>query len=166
MGVVVKSKVDIAFEPVDLAGTRYRGWIADRMAINVEKRLLTLDLDMILEPFLNRRASNGGPGNTSASSCTRQPTRGCSPGRPPQDAHGLRASRLIDTQLPNGYLGTYKESDQFGQGDGTGWNSPVWDVWTHKYVLIGLLTYYRATGHGPHSRRAGALRTCCMNCSL
>jgi DUF1680 family protein len=53
---------------------------------------------------------------------------------------------LIDTQLPNGYLGTYAGKDQLGEGDGIGWNGPVWDVWTHKYNLIGLLTYFRATG--------------------
>ena len=57
--------------------------------------------------------------------------------------------RLIDTQLPNGYLGTYQTSEQFAQGDGNGWDGPVWDVWTHKYVLIGLLAYHRATGDGP-----------------
>jgi DUF1680 family protein len=27
-----------------------------------------------------------------------------------------------------------------------GWDGPVWDVWTHKYNLIGLLSYYRVTG--------------------
>ena len=55
-------------------------------------------------------------------------------------------SRLIATQLPNGYLGTYADKDQLGEGDGLGWDGPVWDVWTHKYNLIGLLTYFRATG--------------------
>ena len=50
----VQAKVELAFEPADLGGTRYEGWIADRMRINVEKRLLRLDLDMILDPFVNR----------------------------------------------------------------------------------------------------------------
>ena len=53
---------------------------------------------------------------------------------------------LLATQLPNGYLGTYSEKDQFGEGDGEGWDGPVWDVWTHKYNLIGLLSYYQVTG--------------------
>ena len=161
MGVVVKSKVDIAFEPVDLAGTRYRGWIADRMAINVEKRLLTLDLDMILEPFLNRPGKQWWAGEHVGKFLHAATHAWLFTG---DERLKMRmdyaASRLIDTQLPNGYLGTYKESDQFGQGDGAGWNGPVWDVWTHKYVLIGLLTYYRATGHGPSleaSRRAADL---------
>ena len=54
MKPAVQTQVKIAFEPADLSGTRYDGWIADRMGINVEKRLLTLDLDMILDPFVNR----------------------------------------------------------------------------------------------------------------
>ena len=53
---------------------------------------------------------------------------------------------LLENQLPNGYLGTYEEDDRFAWGDGLGWDGPVWDVWVHKYNLIGLLTYYRATG--------------------
>jgi len=44
--------------------------------------------------------------------------------------------RLIATQLSNGYLGTYLPQDY--------WTS--WDVWAHKYCLIGLETYYRYTG--------------------
>ncbi len=42
---------------------------------------------------------------------------------------------LIVTQLEDGYLGTYLEKDR--------WTS--WDVWVHKYDLIGLLSYYDAT---------------------
>lgn len=161
MKPALETQVELAFEPADLAGTQYSGWIADRMAINVEKRLLRLDLDMILEAFVNRPGKQWWAGEhvgkflhaaTHAWLFT--------------DDDRLKArmdsvvTRLIDTQLPNGYLGTYKEEDQFAEGDGAGWNGPVWDVWTHKYVLIGLLTYFSATGHGPSleaSRRAADL---------
>ncbi len=161
MNPAVEAKVETAFEPADLSGTRFDGWIADRMAINVEKRLLTLDLDMILEPFVNRPGKQWWAGEhvgkfLHAATYAWQFTG--------DDRLKTRmdsvVGRLIDTQLPNGYLGTYKEADRFGQGDGTGWDAPVWDVWTHKYVLIGLLTYYRATGHDPAleaSRRAADL---------
>ena len=50
----VETKAAIAFAPADFGGTSYDGWIAERMNINVEKRLLQLDLDMILDPFVNR----------------------------------------------------------------------------------------------------------------
>ena len=47
------------------------------------------------------------------------------------------AARLMRTQEPDGYLGTYKPDHR--------WTS--WDVWVHKYDLIGLLTYYQYTGN-------------------
>ena len=43
---------------------------------------------------------------------------------------------LLATQLPDGYLGTYVDAER--------WTS--WDVWSHKYNLIGLLQYYDVTG--------------------
>jgi hypothetical protein len=51
----VEDKVEFAFEPADLEKTTYEdGWINDRMQINIDKRLVTLDLDLILEPFKQR----------------------------------------------------------------------------------------------------------------
>jgi len=45
------------------------------------------------------------------------------------------AHRLIATQLADGYLGTYTDDQR--------WTS--WDVWVHKYDLIGLLKYHQIT---------------------
>jgi DUF1680 family protein/sucrose-6-phosphate hydrolase SacC (GH32 family) len=145
---VVKNKVPLAFEPADLQETSYQGWVHDRMQINVEKRLLQLDLDMILYPFLNRPGSQWWVGEhvgkyLHAATYAWQFT-GDERLRERMD---YVVEKLIESQLPNGYLGTYEEEDQFGWGDGLGWDGPVWDVWVHKYNLIGLLTYYQATGN-------------------
>ena len=51
-------------------------------------------------------------------------------------------TELIATQEPDGYLGTYAPEKRFGLYAGADW-----DVWSHKYNLIGLLTYYRYTGN-------------------
>ncbi len=45
------------------------------------------------------------------------------------------AARLLKTQESDGYLGTYTKAKR--------WTS--WDVWVHKYDLLGLLTYYQFT---------------------
>ena len=50
----VENKVKIAFEPADFRETSYEGWIADRMQINIEKRLLHLEMDSLLKPFVHR----------------------------------------------------------------------------------------------------------------
>jgi DUF1680 family protein len=52
------------------------------------------------------------------------------------------AAELIKTQEPDGYLGTYAPEKRFGLYRGADW-----DVWSHKYCLIGLLTYYQYTGN-------------------
>ena len=68
--------------------------------------------------------------------------------------------RLIATQLPDGYLGTYAPDSTFvaqpenvpeakphddmdvPAGPGTDRNPrPGWDIWTHRYNLYGLLTH-------------------------
>ena len=64
--------------------------------------------------------------------------------------------RLLATQLPDGYLGTYapestfvaqpenvpaaKPHDDMDVSQGSK-HRPGWDVWTHRYNLYGLLTY-------------------------
>ncbi|MHC4558709.1 MAG: glycoside hydrolase family 127 protein [Planctomycetota bacterium] len=158
----VEDKVEFAFEPADFQKTTYGdSWIHDRMQINVEKRLLTLDLDLLLEPFKQRPGVQWWVGEhigkfLHAASYAYRFT----------DDERLKkrmryaVKELLSTQLPNGYLGTYEEKDQFYQGDGEDWRGPIWDVWMHKYNLIGLLSYYQATGDSSAlkaSRRAADL---------
>jgi hypothetical protein len=63
-------------------------------------------------------------------------------------------ARLLKTQEPDGYLGTYRKDER--------WR--IWDVWVHKYDLLGLLTYYQftrlANGDHPTSLGTEALNTC------
>lgn len=50
------------------------------------------------------------------------------------------ARRLVATQLPDGYMGTYAAGETFA--DKPSDNSKyMWDVWTARYNLYGLLTY-------------------------
>jgi DUF1680 family protein len=46
-------------------------------------------------------------------------------------------SRLLKTQEADGYLGTYPGDKRWTR----------WDVWVHKYDLLGLLTCYQFTGN-------------------
>jgi DUF1680 family protein len=47
--------------------------------------------------------------------------------------------KYIACQMPDGYLGTYLYKDRW----------TAWDVWAHKYAIIGLLNYYSVTGYKP-----------------
>ena len=46
-------------------------------------------------------------------------------------------AELAKCQLADGYLGTYLDKDRW----------TAWDVWAHKYNLLGLITYMRFTGN-------------------
>lgn len=45
-------------------------------------------------------------------------------------------ARWLSTQAPDGYLGTYTESDR--------WKS--WDLWVEAHAMLGLLAYYEVSG--------------------
>ena len=54
------------------------------------------------------------------------------------------ARALMATQKPDGYLGTYVDEKRW----------TAWDVWVHKYDLIGLLNYHETTGDDSALRAA------------
>ncbi len=49
---------------------------------------------------------------------------------------------LLATQKADGYLGTYADDQHWSLG-----REQKWDVWVHKYDLLGLLTYAQYTGN-------------------
>ena len=65
---------------------------------------------------------------------------------------------LIAQQAPDGYLGTYAPERRFmrpqppkpGSWDGAP-SVRTWDIWTHSYLILGLIEVHRRLGH------AGAL---------
>lgn len=70
---------------------------------------------------------------------------------------------LVSLQQPDGYLGTYAASRHFtqpqppkpGEAGGTpAWRTwdgapalRTWDIWTHSYLVLGLLEVHRRLGH-------------------
>lgn len=124
----------------DIQDASLLGYIGERMRINIEKRLLTFNLPSILEPYIHRPGKQTWIGEHAgkflhAATYAWEYTGNA---RLKQKMDSV-AKVLIATQQPNGYLGTYLERDR--------WTD--WDVWSHKYNLIGLLTYYSATGDAP-----------------
>jgi len=136
----VKNKVKDVFVPAEYGKTSYSGYLAERMKFNIDKRLITLNLEPILSGYEHRPGVQTYIGEhvgkfLHASTYAWRFTG--------EDALKQRmdyaVSRLLPTQLPDGYLGTYLDKDRWTE----------WDVWSHKYNLIGLETYYEATGHRP-----------------
>ncbi len=121
------------------------------MRVNLEGRLLHVDEKGLIEGFQHRPGKQDWIGEHAgkfldAAANTWQYT------------HDARLKELMDriardliaTQLPDGYLGTYIDAQR--------WTS--WDVWVHKYDLLGLIAYHKATGYAPAldaARRIGDL---------
>ena len=122
------------------------GMLGTRYNANEKHRMLTIDENELLDAFERRnvfhqdwQGEHVGKYLHAASlvwASTKDPALKAKIDR--------LAARLMRTQEPDGYLGTYKLDHR--------WTS--WDVWVHKYDLIGLLTYYQYTGN------KDALQTC------
>lgn len=127
------------------------GWIGDRMAANEGNRLVKLDPTRLLEGYRHRPGRQAWDGEHVGKWLHAATLAWANTG----DA-ALRqkldyvAAELVKCQLEDGYLGTYVPKDRWTE----------WDVWAHKYNLIGLITYMRYTGNLaplPACRRMGDL---------
>lgn len=135
---VVPYKIQEKYIPASLH--QLSGLLNDHIMINLEKRLLKIDSAILLSGFEHRPGSQTWIGEHvgkflySASNTYRY-------------THDQRIKELMDgmlkkyisTQLPDGYLGTYLPKDYWS----------AWDVWAHKYAIVGLVNYYSVTGYKP-----------------
>lgn len=144
------AKVADKATPLSPDQVRLGGLLGNRYSASHARRLLRVDDNEMLEGFENRPGSQAWIGEhvgkwMHAASITWAATQD-----PALRAKLDRvANRLMDAQEPNGYLGTYLPDHRFGLHPGADW-----DVWVHKYNLLGLLTYYQYT------RDQRALRCC------
>ena len=115
-----------------------KGWIGERIKANEGNRLAKLDADRLLEGYRKRPGRQIWDGehvgkwlhaSTLAWANTHDPAL--------RQKLDYIAAELVKCQLPDGYLGTYETKDRW----------TLWDVWAHKYNLIGLITYMRFTGN-------------------
>jgi DUF1680 family protein len=137
-GPVVPNKVADRYVPAyyqDIGG--YLGY---RLEVNLHKRLLQIDSATILAGFERRPGAQTWIGEHVGKflfSASKMYAYG----------HDPKLRQLMDSivrtyigcQLPDGYLGTYLEKDRWTE----------WDVWAHKYAIIGLVNYYSVTGYKP-----------------
>lgn len=137
---VVKNKIADAFTPIPFENQQQNGYLGNRMNQNLAERLLKLDEEGTLDGYLQRPGHHPWAGehigkyletacnvwkNTSGEKLKAQMDR--------------LMYQLVNSQLTDGYLGTYTPDEY--------WTS--WDVWSHKYNLYGLLAYYKTTGYKP-----------------
>jgi uncharacterized protein len=113
------------------------GIFADRMRVNVEGRLVHIDERAFVSPFAHREGSGHFDAAWVGEHAGKFLDAACNALRYNDHTElrriaGRVAKALVASQESDGYLGTYPATRR--------WAS--WDVWVHKYNLIGLLSYY------------------------
>jgi DUF1680 family protein len=137
---LVKDKIPNYFNSLPFQNQKFNGYLNTRFTQNLEQRLLKVDEFGLMGSYMNRPGIHPWAGEhvgkylETASNVWRLTQNAAL-----KKQMDRMMYELINTQLADGYLGTYTP-DQF-------WTS--WDVWSHKYNLHGLLAYYSATGYKP-----------------
>ncbi|HEY8927666.1 MAG TPA: beta-L-arabinofuranosidase domain-containing protein [Mucilaginibacter sp.] len=140
---IVPNKITDKYAPA-----RYEnigGYLGYRMNVNLEKRLLHIDSAILLSGFRHRPGSQTWIGEHVGKFLF-------SASKTYAYSHDERIKHLMDDmvrkyiacQMDDGYMGTYLEKDRW----------TAWDVWAHKYAIIGLLNYYAVTGYEPALKTA------------
>jgi DUF1680 family protein len=148
-GPIVPNKVADKYIPASYQDIG--GYLGYRLDVNLHKRLLQIDSATILSGFERRPGAQTWIGEHVGKFLF-------SASKTYAYSHDPQLRQLMDAmvqtyracQLPDGYLGTYLYKDRWTE----------WDVWAHKYAIIGLINYYSVTGDAPAlatARRAADL---------
>ena len=114
------------------------GWLGGRVEASESNRLAKLDVDRLLEGYRHRPGRQSWDGEHVGKWLHAATLAWVNSGDPVlRRKLDFVAAELVKCQLADGYLGTYLDKDR--------WTD--WDVWAHKYNLIGLTTYMRYTGN-------------------
>jgi DUF1680 family protein len=137
---IVSDKVEPHFAPAEFQQQVIKGWLGERLRDNEENRLYNVDEEAILTGYINRPGNHPWIGEHAGKFLDAAINTYKNTGHPTLKAQIDRtAQQLIAAQLSDGYLGTYIPDNY--------WTS--WDVWSHKYNIIGLLDYYSLSGFEP-----------------
>jgi DUF1680 family protein len=134
-----------AIELPSPASTHLEGFLGARTEVNEQNRLLKVDLEPLLAGFRNKPGVHPWIGEHIGKWMHAATLAWANTGDPELRAKlDYAAAELVKAQEPDGYLGTYVPEKRFGL-----YENADWDVWSHKYNLMGLLTYYQYTGNEP-----------------
>jgi len=140
--------------PLPLSGVRLNGHVGDRLHAVLEARILsqharTEIIGEALEAFRRRVDDRLRPGSGlwqgefwgkwMLSAIAAQRYSGDAALR---DTIASSCRELLETQDPDGYIGTYSDSSFVRSGEG-GRN---WNIWCRKYTLWGLIAAYELLG--------------------
>ncbi len=122
----------------DPSRVRLDGFIGGRITASEANRLVKLDPARLLEGYRKRPGRQSWDGEHVGKWLHAATLAWVNSGDPAlREKMDYVAAELVKCQLEDGYLGTYVAEKRWTE----------WDVWAHKYNLIGLITYMRYTGN-------------------
>ncbi len=117
---------------------KLEGYVGKQTDLIFENRVLSQDYDHLVEPFRHKNETNlwqmefWGKWMLGAVAAWEY-----NHDEELMDHMSKSVKSIIDTQLPNGYIGNYPPEHQLTS----------WDIWGRKYVLLGLLRYHDITNN-------------------
>jgi DUF1680 family protein len=119
------------------SSVKIKGYLGEKMDLVITKKIMAQDVDHLIEPFRHKdemrlwQSEFWGKWIQSAIAAYNYN----------HDPELLRiinnaVKGLLETQMPNGYIGNYSDEAALQH----------WDIWGRKYTLLGLLAYYDLTG--------------------
>lgn len=118
------------------------GLLGERIRAHTFGRIMNIDEDVLLAGFRSRPGSHPWIGEHVGKWLHAASLLWLRSQDPALHEKITRVAKgLIATQDDDGYLGTYVPEKRFGL-----YREADWDVWVHKYCLIGLLSYYGISG--------------------
>ncbi len=113
------------------------GMIGARIEASTVNRLLEMDVDRLLEGYRKRPGRQTWDGEHVGKWLHAASLAWANSGDERLHAKIAKAvAELVACQQEDGYLGTYLPAQRWTE----------WDVWAHKYNLIGLITWMRVSG--------------------
>ena len=142
----VPARLGDAVELLSPAEVQLGGWLGQRVGVNESRRLVDTDLRPFLAGYHKKPGTHPWIGEHIGKWIHAATLAWANTGDVVLKKKLDQAvAELISTQEPDGYLGTYVPEERFNRAPGPG-RDAGWDVWSHKYNLIGLETYYDYTG--------------------
>ena len=143
---VVGDKVPAPYQPIISRGMHIGGYLGSKMDLNTEKGLAVFP-EQFVEPYFTGEEPRWPVGEVAKA--LHGGTKMLLYGENQILFEVIQAVNLIwiDKQAEDGYIGTYKPVNRWME----------WDVWDHKYVMLGLLQFYSITGYKPALKAAGKI---------
>ena len=135
---IVEPVVSDKTSPIAPSAVEVSGLLGERIRAHTFSRIMHIDEDVLLDGFRSRPGSHPWIGEHVGKWLHAASLLWLSSHNPDLREKTTRVAReLMAAQGEDGYLGTYVPGKRFGP-----YPNADWDVWVHKYCLIGLLSYY------------------------